>query len=75
MSVDVQIFTVASSPGNWTKPSWAKVVRVVCIGGGGGGGGGDTAASGVIARGGGGGGGASRSEVWYDADDLGTTEP
>lgn len=43
---------------NWTKPYWAKTIRVTCIGGGGGGGAAPaTETSGIVAGGGGGGGG------------------
>ena len=73
MSVKVDIYT--SGSGNWTKPSWATLIRVVCIGGGGGGGGGGSGASTTAISGGGGGGGASLNETWFLASDLGSTEP
>src|SRR5574343_468794 len=70
---DVQIFTTTGA-GTWTKPSWAKFVKVVCIGAGGGGGGGGSAAAAAIKMGGAGGGGGARSEAIFSASDLGTTE-
>ena len=73
MSEDIQVFT--SGSGNWTKPSWATAVQVICIGGGGGGGGGNVVAAGTTFAGGGAGGGASRTECLYVAADLGSTEP
>lgn len=51
---DTQVFTAT---GTWTKPKWAKFVRVRLVGGGGGGGGGTGAGSGQAQGAGGGGGG------------------
>ena len=47
----LEVFTTSS---NWTKPSWAKTVKVVCVGGGGGGGGSFGVPSGQVSGGGGG---------------------
>ena len=45
MTVQVDTFTAS---GTWTKPAWAKMVRVICIGGGGGGGSGRKGAAGSV---------------------------
>lgn len=62
----LEIFTTSS---NWTKPSWAKTVKVVCVGGGGGGGGSFGVPSGQV-TGGGGGAGGSVSIGEFDANLL-----
>src|SRR5271157_4068211 len=70
--VDIQVYT--SGTGNWTKPTWATLVRAICIGAGGGGGGGVLAASTTAASGGGGGGGGGRKEAIFQPASLGSTE-
>lgn len=59
---------------NWTKPSWAKTIRVTCVGGGGGGGAApaleDTMS---LTIGGGGGGGGTITVGEFDADTLPNT--
>ena len=65
----VEVFTTSS---NWTKPSWAKTVKVVCVGGGGGGGGSFGVPSGQV-TGGGGGAGGSVSMGEFDANLLPTS--
>lgn len=56
---------------NWTKPSWAKTIRVTCVGGGGGGGAApaleDTMS---LTTGGGGGGGGTITTGEFDARTL-----
>ena len=66
---DIQVYT--TSTGNWTKQSWATLVRVICVGGGGGGSGGDKRTS---ASGGAGGGGSGRLEAIFQPASLGSTE-
>ena len=65
----VEVFTTSS---NWTKPSWAKTVKVVCVGGGGGGGGSFGSTSGIV-TGGGGGAGGSVSMGEFDGNLLPTS--
>lgn len=56
----LQTFTVAVSPGTWTKPATVKGIKVTVVGGGGSGGTAPTTqASSATAGGGGGGGGAA----------------
>ena len=65
-----------STPGThtWTKPSGAKLIRVIAVGGGGGGGsGGALVAADAGAGGGGGGGGASKRDVLFDATTIPST--
>ena len=62
----LEVFITSS---NWTKPSWAKTVKVVCVGGGGGGGGSFGVPSGQV-TGGGGGAGGSVSMGEFDANLL-----
>jgi hypothetical protein len=64
---DIQVFT---GNGTWSKPSWAKSVRVICQAGGGGGGSGRVSASGTAAAGGGGGGGGGRVTADFLAANL-----
>jgi hypothetical protein len=58
---------------NWTKPSWAKTIRVTCIGGGGGGGAAPATETSGIVAGGGGGGGGTITIGEFDADTLPST--
>ena len=62
----LEVFITSS---NWTKPSWAKTIKVVCVGGGGGGGGSFGVPSGQV-TGGGGGAGGSVSMGEFDANLL-----
>lgn len=64
---------VFSSSGTWTKPAWARLVTVVCIGGGGGGGSGRTGAAATLRYGGGGGGAGGLVSEQYLASELGST--
>ena len=66
-AIDFQRFT---AHGTWTKPAGARVVRVEVIGGGGGGGG--KSGYGTNAYGGNAG---KRNVKWFNATDLGATEP
>ncbi len=71
---DVQTFTTPGA-NTWTKPSGAKVVKVVTIGAGGGGGSGSGQNSPAVnISGGGGGGGGGIQEEIFDASLLGATE-
>ena len=58
---------------NWTKPSWAKTIRVTCVGGGGGGGAAPATETSGIVAGGGGGGGGTITIGEFDADTLPST--
>jgi len=58
---------------NWTKPSWAKTIRVTCIGGGGGGGAAPATETSGIVTGGGGGGGGTITVGEFDANTLPST--
>jgi len=55
---------------NWTKPSWAKTIRVTCVGGGGGGGAALATEDSGPVTGGGGGGGGTITTGEFDADTL-----
>jgi hypothetical protein len=71
--VKIDTYTTAGST-TWTKPSWAKFVKVIAIGGGGGGGSGARRAT-TSARGGGGGGaGGAMVQGIFPANYLGATE-
>lgn len=65
---DVQIFNLPSTVTNtqwhqYTIPSWATMLNIICIGGGGGGGGGFTRAAGSAGGGGGSGGSSALTRV------------
>jgi hypothetical protein len=66
---------VGTGSGTWTKATGAKMVRVLLIGAGGGGGSGAVMATGILATGGAAGGGGGWTEMWFNAADLGATEP
>lgn len=70
-AIDVQVFT---SSGVWTKPPWARSVKVYLVPGGGGGGSGSRSALGVARSGGSGGGGATINIMELNAVRLGATE-
>lgn len=55
---------------NWIKPSWAKTIRVTCVGGGGGGGAAPASEESGPTTGGGGGGGGTITVGEFDADTL-----
>lgn len=55
---------------NWIKPSWAKTIRVTCVGGGGGGGAAPASEDIGPVTGGGGGGGGTITVGEFDADTL-----
>lgn len=59
-----------TTSGQWTKPTGARVVRMLAIGAGGGGGGGGNRAAGTQATGGGGGGGGAVVFAVFDASLL-----
>ena len=69
-STTTEIF---SADGTWTKPTGAKIIRVICVGAGGGGGGGSSRSSGLQRAGGSGGGGGARTERVFDVSYLPTT--
>ncbi|MGQ7792910.1 DUF2793 domain-containing protein [Faunimonas sp. B44] len=68
--VQVDKFTAS---GTWTRPAWAKLVRVICIAGGDGGASGATRGAGVAVSGGGGGGCGAMTEANFAASDLAAT--
>ena len=68
-SKTIQIFTTSST---WTKPSWARTVKVILVGGGGGGGGSYGWGYGAV-TGGGGGAGGSLVIGEFDASQLPTS--
>ncbi|WP_237154981.1 DUF2793 domain-containing protein [Oryzibacter oryziterrae] len=68
-SLRTQVDIVTSS-GSWTKPDWARMVTIVCIGGGGGGASGRRGAAASARYGGGGGGGGGVASVQFPADEL-----
>lgn len=71
-NANIQIFT-STGANTWTKPTGAKVVRVVLISGGGGGGSGRKGAEASNRFGGGGGSGAGVASMTFDASVLGPT--
>ncbi|WP_246206571.1 DUF2793 domain-containing protein, partial [Propylenella binzhouense] len=68
----VQADTFTSS-GTWTKPAWAKLVKVTCVSGGGGGGSGALRGAGVACSGGAGGAPGSFTEAEFAASSLTST--
>ena len=71
----LQTYTVATTPGTWTKPATLKGVKVTVIGGGGTGGSAITPASGNQTSGAGGGGGGGASIILYPAPSLPGPQP
>jgi hypothetical protein len=69
-AADIQTFT---ANGTWTKPSGAKMVKVVLFGGGASGGSGCGGAAGTIRCPGSGGGGGDHAELSFLATDLAST--
>jgi len=70
-AIDEKVYLAGTS--TWTKPTWASVVWVWCVGGGGGGGSGRRGSSGTSAGGGAGGAGAIASG-WFLASELDSEE-
>ena len=71
-STGSQIETIIKSQ-NWTPPTWAKKIKVVCIGGGGGGGSSPADENGIeLLSGGGGGGGGTVTLGEFKIEDIGT---
>mgnify|MGYP001612440450 FL=1 len=68
-----QVDQYASGSGTWTKPSWARTVRVYMVAAGRGGGGAARRASGTASMGGGGGSAGTRVELIFDAAALPST--
>jgi hypothetical protein len=66
----IEIFEQSS---NWTKPSWAKKIKVILIGGGGGGGSAYGLTDSNMEFGGGGGAGGSLTVVEFDSSTLPTS--
>ncbi len=67
-----QVETIIKSQ-NWTPPTWAKKIKVVCIGGGGGGGSAPADEDGItLYSGGGGGGGGTVTLGEFKIQDIGT---
>jgi hypothetical protein len=71
--VKIDTYTTAGST-TWTKPSWAKMVKVIAIGGGGGGGSGARYATSSARGGAAGGTGGSLVEAVFPASYLSATE-
>jgi hypothetical protein len=71
--VKIDTYTTAGST-TWTKPSWAKMVKVIAIGGGAGGGSGGRYATSSARCGGGAGGGGGTVSFICPASFLGSTE-
>ena len=69
------VYTVAATPGTWTKPATVKAIRVTVVGGGGGGGSATLGSSGGGATGGGGGGGGGTAIKLYPAPSLPGPQP
>jgi len=67
---NIELFKTSS---NWTKPSWAKTVKVILIGGGGAGGSAYGLSNSNYERGGGGGAGGSLTTIEFDASTLPTS--
>lgn len=72
LSTGSQIQVIATSS-NWTKPSWAKKVKVILIGGGGGGGSAYGLSDSNLQPGGGGGAGGTITTIEFDASTLPTS--
>lgn len=71
--IQIDTYTTAGST-TWTKPSWAKFVKIILVGGGGGGGSGKRDAT-TLGRGGGAGGTGSAIVSWQaPASFFGNTE-
>lgn len=71
--IQIDTYTTAGST-TWTKPSWAKWVKVIAVGGGGGGGSGARYATTSGRSGGGGGGSGATIQVHFPASFVGNTE-
>jgi len=68
--VQVDVFT---SSGTYSVPSWARRLRIVCVGAGGGGGSGAAGTNAANRGGGGGGGSGGRAEEYFDVSELGAS--
>jgi hypothetical protein len=71
--IKIDTYTTAGST-TWTKPIWAKMVKIILIGGGGGGGSGSRYATSSARGGGAGGGGAGTVSAIVPASYLSDTE-
>jgi len=75
VQVDIYGSPTTSGSFTWTKPSWARTVRVITVAPGGGGGSGRKGAAGTARSGGAGGAGGSINEVTFLAALLPATVP